>query len=499
MKLFSKNRIFRLLVLVFLSFILQICLSYSAQLPAPTLITPGLNYEPGSAIITITPTLAWNRVPGATRYGLYISKQPYGEANQIYFNENINLTVVPTPEGYLKNGVKYRWKVAAFDSNGQIGIISQPLHFQISLPQQPVSTPVTPSYNVGQQQPTPTSTTQIVGSQPLPVPALAFPGSASESGSTILTITPTLAWNNVPGATRYGVYVSKQPYGEANQVYFNENIYGTSIFLREGYLSNGLKYRWKVTAFDGNGQIGIISQPLYFKVSLPQQPVSTPVMPSYNVGQQKPTPTSTTQIPTTNITRNEAAVIALQLMEADEAYIKDHKRTDLSGRGLTEYSEWDKDLNDCITLCQVFVNTVYNVPRWVETAKGAADVLISNADRDPLNGAIVFYTFRIGGIDYGHAGIYVDTEYNGERYKGVVSVLSKEKGAQITTGLYIGNTTYRGWGMFPSALNLKIGPSVSSGSQNAGSTSPTTTKPGDEIGKTVGNALIQLLDQLFKK
>lgn len=65
-------------------------------------------------------------------------------------------------------------------------------------------------------------------------------------------------------------------------------------------------------------------------------------------------------------------------------------------------------------------------------------------------------------------------------------------------GIFSNPLSYRGWGMFPSTLNLKVGSSVSSGSQNAGSTSP-TTKPGDEIGKTVGNALIQLLDQLLKK
>ena len=82
-----------------------------------------------------------------------------------------------------------------------------------------------------------------------------------------------MQWSAVSGAARYGVYVSVAPYGSVNQIYQNEYVSGPSFNMPSGYLANGQAYRWKAVAFDGSGNIGVLSSPLYFNVNTGPTPL----------------------------------------------------------------------------------------------------------------------------------------------------------------------------------------------------------------------------------
>ncbi|GEM_PF-5136872 len=124
------------------------------DLPPPTLVSPGSSSAPGPEITTTTPTLQWNAVTGVAKYGVYISEYPYGEANQVYSNENILASSIShsVPSGRLENGKRYRWKAASFNSAGQYRL-SDPLYFIINtgpLPDLTISAVVGSSYTAGQ-------------------------------------------------------------------------------------------------------------------------------------------------------------------------------------------------------------------------------------------------------------------------------------------------------------------------------------------------------------
>jgi N-acetylmuramoyl-L-alanine amidase len=85
-------------------------------------------------------------------------------------------------------------------------------------------------------------------------PDLIAPGS---SGTLeVSTATPVqFAWEGVQGATRYGLYISKYPYGAANIVYQNEQVSASSNSLNlmaSAFRATGdNRYRWNMTAFNG--------------------------------------------------------------------------------------------------------------------------------------------------------------------------------------------------------------------------------------------------------
>jgi len=93
-----------------------------------------------------------------------------------------------------------------------------------------------------------------VSTPPSP-PTLTSPGTSSEPGEEIDTLTPTFRWQAVSSADQYGLYISKYPYGSSNIVYENEAISGSSISLPlpSGYLQDGVKYRWNMRAHNSAG------------------------------------------------------------------------------------------------------------------------------------------------------------------------------------------------------------------------------------------------------
>lgn len=58
-------------------------------------------------------------------------------------------------------------------------------------------------------------------------PTVISPGSSSGPGPIIETL--TFQWSEVSNADYYALAISKYPYGLANVIYRNEQMYGTSL------------------------------------------------------------------------------------------------------------------------------------------------------------------------------------------------------------------------------------------------------------------------------
>ena len=95
-------------------------------------------------------------------------------------------------------------------------------------------------------------------------PTPTSPGSSTEPGPTINTLTPTLQWSGVSNADYYALAISKYPYGSSNIVYNPQKVYGTSITVPSGTLVYGEKYRWNMQAHNSAGWSSV-SNTLYFQ------------------------------------------------------------------------------------------------------------------------------------------------------------------------------------------------------------------------------------------
>ena len=99
----------------------------------------------------------------------------------------------------------------------------------------------------------------------MPVPEA--PGKPEEPGAVIDAATPTFTWTGGVGIDRYGLYISRKPYGEANVVYRNKSISGTENSFqlpKSDALPDGV-YRWNLEAFRGQESVGF-AEHRYFQV-----------------------------------------------------------------------------------------------------------------------------------------------------------------------------------------------------------------------------------------
>ena len=95
-------------------------------------------------------------------------------------------------------------------------------------------------------------------------PIIIGPGTASDTGSTTASLTPTFTWNSVSGASSYNLFISKEPYGIPNIIYQLNGVTGNSRTIPSGYLQNGVKYRWNMSTNNSSGT-GSVNNTLYFK------------------------------------------------------------------------------------------------------------------------------------------------------------------------------------------------------------------------------------------
>jgi general secretion pathway protein D len=216
----------------------------------PTLLSPG-NHTAGTTVTSLSPTFSWNTVFDAETYGIVVRKDPYTERDTVFKADGVTGTSLTLPGGILIDGEEYRWFMRAHNSAGWSDPSAR-FSFRVELPAQKPQ-----------------------------VPRVVSPGTTSE-GSVVQGLTPTFKWEAVPGAERYGLYISKHPFGETNVVYRNETIKATTFSLPKGVLATGEKYRWNVRAL-GKAGWGSASNKLYFATrgwavaaaSAPKQPDET--------------------------------------------------------------------------------------------------------------------------------------------------------------------------------------------------------------------------------
>lgn len=102
--------------------------------------------------------------------------------------------------------------------------------------------------------------------QPPQAPVITYPGSDSEPGPVLSTLTPTLELNNISGADYCALTISKYPYGPLNIVYNLKQLTTASHTVGIGPLVAGEKYRWNIQAHSLGGWSSI-SNTLYFQTA----------------------------------------------------------------------------------------------------------------------------------------------------------------------------------------------------------------------------------------
>jgi general secretion pathway protein D len=203
---------------------------------SPKPVSPGSSDQTGAVIATLTPTLNWEQVFDAQLYSVYVRRFPFAENDVVFKDESVSKPPVTIPGGFLIDGERYRWYVRAFNKAGWSDK-SQVLGFVVSLP----------SNNSA--------------------PLLIAPGSAHKPVPAITTESPTFRWKPVLNAKKYGLYISKYPYGSGQSVYKNESLTDSSFTLPKGFLSTGQTYRWNVKAQTRTGW-GNSSQKFYLAVKI---------------------------------------------------------------------------------------------------------------------------------------------------------------------------------------------------------------------------------------
>lgn len=211
----------------------------AAPTGSPVLSGPGAGSAPGTLLGTLTPTLSWSPVAGATDYRVYVSKDPYGEANLVMSQGDVAGTSYVVPTGKLAADTKYRWNVRPYNGS-EMGSISNTLYFQ-------------------------------TGTLP-PRPESIGPGGSTEVGAVAVGGTFTLEWSPVAGAQAYGVAISKKPYGSANVIFERDGLTTTSLTLTRAQLpADHSQYRWDVVAVNGIG-MSAPSADRYFTAPLNRAP-----------------------------------------------------------------------------------------------------------------------------------------------------------------------------------------------------------------------------------
>lgn len=99
----------------------------------PNPLSPGFAESPGRVLDTRTPTFEWTPVRNGLMLGLYVSREPYGEANIVFKRAGIKadqLSLTLPPDAALKPGT-YRWNLESFDGAKSLGY-SDRLYFRIA-------------------------------------------------------------------------------------------------------------------------------------------------------------------------------------------------------------------------------------------------------------------------------------------------------------------------------------------------------------------------------
>ncbi|MCX6134195.1 MAG: fibronectin type III domain-containing protein [Ignavibacteriales bacterium] len=174
---------------------------------APTLTLPANN----ATSVSVTPSLTWNQVSGATSFTLQVSTT--SAFTSFTFNQSGLTTTSGTASG-LTNNTTYYWRVSATNAGG------------------------TSQYSSAW------TFTTIVAAPP--APSLTSPADNATGVST----SPTITWGTSSGATSYRLQLSTSSQFSST-VLDDSSLTGTSRL--GGPLANGTKYYWRVRAKNAGG------------------------------------------------------------------------------------------------------------------------------------------------------------------------------------------------------------------------------------------------------
>jgi hypothetical protein len=203
----------------------------------PSYTAPELT-SPLSNISTSRPLFIWNGISGAAGYSIQVSNN--NSFTEILWETQLSGTsIVYGAENPLAFNATYYWRVRGLNSEGEpLGQWSN-----------------TGSFNI--------VTTNIVN-------------LISPVNSDVYTLTPTLTWEALNGAAKYGVWIYANE--ELSSLMWSTNqITGTSVsYPSQGApsLAFGSSYYWRAVALDVNGNpLGDPSTPARFTVSSTLVPV----------------------------------------------------------------------------------------------------------------------------------------------------------------------------------------------------------------------------------
>ena len=178
---------------------------------APVLTSPAN----GAAGVSVTPSLSWNAVGGATTYGLQVSTDPnFGT----YKVNQTGITGTSYTASGLSNGVRYYWRVNAANAGGTSAWTTA-WNFTVSS-----SAPAPPSS-----------------------PVLLSPVNHAVGQPTSLT----LSWTNEAGATGYQCQVSSDSLFATNVIVNDSSLIDSTASIAN--LANSTTYYWRVRAYNGGG------------------------------------------------------------------------------------------------------------------------------------------------------------------------------------------------------------------------------------------------------
>jgi hypothetical protein len=190
--------------------------------------SPGSTTSPGPVLTTIAPTFKWEPVTGATSYLVTIYDQTSGKTLSI---SDTSTTYTPGGDA-LHAGDKFVWNVRA--KNGDTsGPPSTYLYFQT----------YTPSIT-------------------LTAPIIDYPGGTTSPGPVITTLTPTLKWEAVAGATGYRITL--YDVAQSKAITYDVDGSTTSYMVAAGVLRANAAYVWNVRALIGT-KTGPVSKYMYFQ------------------------------------------------------------------------------------------------------------------------------------------------------------------------------------------------------------------------------------------
>ncbi|MFA5012006.1 MAG: C39 family peptidase [Ignavibacteria bacterium] len=162
---------------------------------------------------------------------------------------------------------------------------------------------------------------QVVNAALLPPPTLVSPGSSSPPGNIIYTLTPTMQWQAVSGALKYGLYIKDTLSGI---LVLDDSVFtGTSYTLPPGILQWSRPYRWNMRTYNSAGQpSSSFSSRLYFKTQSPSgiNQINNEIPKSHELYQNYPNPFNPATTIKFDITTKSDVQIIIYDIRGSEVY-----------------------------------------------------------------------------------------------------------------------------------------------------------------------------------